>query len=254
MVWSHVMRPLIVPDFADACADLANVLHSHLTMEAPKVLEAGGGALSHVELPPSAHITVIDVSPEQLERNDYAHEKVLGDLHEHDFPSESFDVIVCWDVVEHLENPGRVLDAFSRWLKPGGLVVIAAPNPRSLSGLITKYTPHWFHVWALKNILAIKTAGQPGRGPFRTFMDPAMYPTQMAKNLEERGLRVVHLRCYASVRLEHLKQASPVVSRAFKAALGVLKIASFGRWRPEQSDFHLIARRPKPEGSGYRAG
>ena len=37
-------------------------------------------------------------------------------------------------------------------LKPGGMILIGAPNPRSLSGVVTKYSPHWFHVWFYRHI------------------------------------------------------------------------------------------------------
>ena len=132
-----------------------------------------------------------------------------------------------------------------RWVRPGGVIVIAAPNPRSLSGQITKHTPHWFHVWVLKHVFRSPHAGEPGVGPFPTFMDPAMYPEALAGLVHESGLRLVHMRCYASHRLEHLQQHRPLLGRAFTTTLRALRAASRGRWQHEQSDFHLIAQKPQ---------
>lgn len=241
--WQVTIPRMLAADYRDADAELAATLATCIR-EGARVLEAGGGSLSHVCLPPRAHITVIDLSPEQLVRNHYADVKVQGDLHTHEFAPDSFDVILCWDVIEHLENPRRVFESFVRWVRPGGVIVIAAPNPRSLSGQITKHTPHWFHVWVLRHVFRAPRAGEPGVGPFPTFMDPAMYPEALAGLVRERGLRLVHMRCYASGRLEHLQQQRPLLGRVFTTTLRALRAASRGRWQPEQSDFHLIAQKP----------
>ena len=47
-----------------------------------------------------------------------------------DFVPESFDVIICGDVLEHLRDPWGVLAYLKRFLKPGGRFVISLPNIR----------------------------------------------------------------------------------------------------------------------------
>ena len=44
------------------------------------------------------------------------------------FPSGSYDAIVCADVLEHLPDPGRVLDQLQAMLAPGGQLLISIPN------------------------------------------------------------------------------------------------------------------------------
>ena len=51
---------------------------------------------------------------------------------------------------------------FCESLKQGGLILIGAPNPKSLSGVVTKYSPHWFHVWFYRHVRGDKNAGLPG--------------------------------------------------------------------------------------------
>ncbi len=43
----------------------------------------------------------------------------------------SIDAIVAWHVLEHLPCPREFLEASAAALRPGGLLVIAAPNPRA---------------------------------------------------------------------------------------------------------------------------
>ena len=43
----------------------------------------------------------------------------------------TFDVIALWHVLEHLRDPMRVLGAAARALAPGGILIVAAPNPES---------------------------------------------------------------------------------------------------------------------------
>jgi 2-polyprenyl-3-methyl-5-hydroxy-6-metoxy-1,4-benzoquinol methylase len=43
--------------------------------------------------------------------------------------SEPVDVIALWHVIEHLHNPFALIFSAARRLKPGGIIVIAAPNP-----------------------------------------------------------------------------------------------------------------------------
>lgn len=240
------MKPNDTYDDEDAAREVAAAVQEVLqTMSAPEVFEAGGGSLCHVVLPHDARITAIDISPEQLDRNDYAQTKILGDLHTHELPPDSFDVIVCWNVVEHLERPDKVVDSFVKWVRPGGLIIIAAPNPSSLSGLITKYTPHGFHVFVLKRIFRSPTAGLPGHAPFPTFMHPAMTPAALERSLREQGLKILHLRRYASIRERILKERRPWISAAYQATLATLRVLSLGRWHPEYSDYHLVAQKPQ---------
>ena len=42
-------------------------------------------------------------------------------------PDGSFDAILCSEVLEHVPEPDRALDEFSRLLKPGGTLILTAP-------------------------------------------------------------------------------------------------------------------------------
>jgi ubiquinone/menaquinone biosynthesis C-methylase UbiE len=63
--------------------------------------------------------------------------------------SSSFDIVVCCEVVEHVESPQRVLAEIHRVLKEGGLLLISTPNYLNLSWLFLRLAgdvlnkPNW---------------------------------------------------------------------------------------------------------------
>jgi 2-polyprenyl-3-methyl-5-hydroxy-6-metoxy-1,4-benzoquinol methylase len=52
----------------------------------------------------------------------------VGDVLDAPFPPGSFDVITCFDVLEHLYEPRLVMAKVREWLKPGGVFYFLVPN------------------------------------------------------------------------------------------------------------------------------
>jgi 2-polyprenyl-3-methyl-5-hydroxy-6-metoxy-1,4-benzoquinol methylase len=133
--------------FTDFQAALS-CLQKHLgQLESLNVLEAGCGAKSNLDLK-SCAVIGIDISQNQLDRNRSLQVKICADLHtyENEAWRHGVDLIVCWDVLEHLETPRRVLEKFREWTKPEvGRLVLALPNPQSLKGYVTKHSPFVLH-------------------------------------------------------------------------------------------------------------
>lgn len=59
-------------------------------------------------------------------------------------------VIALWHVLEHLPRPGRLLDAAAANLAPGGVLVVATPNPQALSFRLQG--ARWAHVDAPRHL------------------------------------------------------------------------------------------------------
>ena len=55
----------------------------------------------------------------------------MGDILGAPFPPESFDVITCFDVLEHVYEPRQVVEKVATWLKPGGIFYFQVPNINS---------------------------------------------------------------------------------------------------------------------------
>ena len=58
---------------------------------------------------------------------DYSNLDIVSDITDIPLEKESLDVILCVEVIEHLENPLLAFQEFSRLLKNGGKLILTAP-------------------------------------------------------------------------------------------------------------------------------
>jgi SAM-dependent methyltransferase len=64
-----------------------------------------------------------------------------------------FDVIVLWQVIEHLADPWAIISAAAQKLAPGGVLVLDTPNPEAFQfRLLGRY---WTHVDAPRHVALI---------------------------------------------------------------------------------------------------
>jgi SAM-dependent methyltransferase len=75
------------------------------------------------------------------ERAGASAEFVHGDLLALPFDDDSFDLVVCFEAIEHVDDPGRALDELRRVLRSDGLLVISSPN----KGVYPAGNPHHVH-------------------------------------------------------------------------------------------------------------
>lgn len=185
-----------------------------------RVLDAGcgSGANGRRGVPEGTYLVGLDVSADALALNTHLDEAICGDLQTYRLEPESFDVIICHDVLEHLDRPSNALENLMQALRPGGELRVACPNVWSGKGLITKLTPHSFHVWVYQRLLGWAHAGKPGYGPFPTPMRLAMAPHTMKRFARDRGLHV-------DLRLES-PSASPDLPLALQLIWRLLALKS----------------------------
>jgi len=98
-----------------------------------ELAEVGSGGGHVLRMFPRARITAIDVSDEFLataRKNlaGYDARFVKGEVDKLDLPSESFDRIICTEVLEHTVDPEAILATIARLLRRDGVAVITIPN------------------------------------------------------------------------------------------------------------------------------
>ena len=108
---------------------------AQLLVEDKAVLDVGSGVGygSKILAEKAGSVLALDVSEEAVR---YAGERyagenielVVGDCHELPLASHSMDVVVSYELIEHLQGQKAHLLEVSRVLKPDGLTVISTPN------------------------------------------------------------------------------------------------------------------------------
>jgi len=210
-------------------------VQKHLSSRNPlRVLEAGCGSTSHLSLDPSWQLTGIDLSQRQLDRNTNLHEKVLGNLETHDWDTARFDLIVCWDVIEHLPNPNNALLRMMRALAPGGLLVLAFPHLRSVKGIVTKLTPYWAHVAFYRYFMG-QSNETAEANQFPTYLRRDILPDRIIEFSRINGLECCYSCSYEGPVQADLRRRNPIAN-AFFAGIKWIGL--------NDSDSMLILRRP----------
>jgi 2-polyprenyl-6-hydroxyphenyl methylase/3-demethylubiquinone-9 3-methyltransferase len=158
---------------------------SHYLGESAEILDVGcgGGFLSN-DLAIAGHrVTGIDLSAESLKvaaRFDRTKsvQYEVADAYTLPYPDQSFDAVTAMDFLEHVENPGAVIDEMSRVLRPGGLFFFHTFNRNFLSWLVVIKLVEWLVANTPKDMHVL-----------RLFIKPEELERYCASN----GLRVIKM-------------------------------------------------------------
>ena len=160
------------------------------------VLDAGCGSgrlFSYDLRGRAARIVGVDVQRE-LAGNANIEEPVLGDLAAIPFRDQTFDLIICKHVLEHLEHPPTAFRELARVLRPRGRLVILTPNRLHYVPLLASLLPHPFQRLVAR-----------GRGLALREVYPPRYrvntPRRLRRLARGAGLQVTEL---------HLFETAPV--------------------------------------------
>ena len=233
--WDHAMEVM--------SREIRSIKESGKVLE---ILEAGCGQKWDLDIGDGGYVlTGIDLDPEALririDKTKDLHEGIVGDLRTADFGQRTFDVIFNSFVLEHVPGAQQVLENFTRWAKPGGLIIIMIPDPYSAYGFTSRMTPHWFHVLFYRLVLGWKNAGKPGFGPYKVIYDRVVSREGIRAFCGENGLILAAE--YGMPSSHGLSDNSPKqkLVEVYKKALQVL---SFGRLRSDYNDIIFIIRKP----------
>jgi SAM-dependent methyltransferase len=224
-------------------------VHSILEAKLPatnlSIYEAGGGSTSFLPLNVlrRAHVTVVDIDEDQIRNNDYAQQTILGDIQTYRFAPDRFDLVICYNVIEHVPDLEAALLGFYGSLKQGGLILIGAPNPKSLSGYVTKYSPHWFHIWFYRHVRGDENAGLPGCAPFPTHFHPLVTLSNLEAFAKKHGLQVIYRKKYESPRYPEMRRRKALFAALVDAAATAMNFFLPGKTDVRHGDYHVILRK-----------
>ncbi len=136
--------------------------------EGDVVLDAGCGSgefgVMKVHGGPAGKIVGVDISNESLSRNQVVDERIVSSLEQLPSPDNSFDLVVCETVCEHLAHPQKVFSEFSRVLKKGGHVLIRTYNIWNINNAVSAFLP-----LPVRKIIKGQFISAPNEGTFPTY-------------------------------------------------------------------------------------
>ncbi len=203
------------------------------------VLDAGCGFQLPIDLPHDVHLVGIDVSDAALERNNNVDEKIVGDIQSYPLPPEAFDAVICWWVLEHVPHPRMAIVNIAGALRREGDFIIGIPHLWSIKGILTKLTPHRFHVWVYSRIFRLPDVGAPGVGPFHTYLHRDLSPGRLSRIMAGQGFDLVHERFYGDA-----PEPLPRPLRSMWRLVGKFaKLITAGRWKALEGEYVAVYRK-----------
>jgi 2-polyprenyl-3-methyl-5-hydroxy-6-metoxy-1,4-benzoquinol methylase len=194
-----------------------------------KLLEAGCGSASHLRFNAQVYAVGIDIANEELEKNTSVNEKIMGDIQDYSFPQDEFDVVICWMVLEHLPKPKDALLNLCRTVRPQGLLILGFPNLLSVKGIVTKFTPFWFHERFYK-FMKYKNPHFP------TFLRTDILPKRVAQFAEEHGFSVELCKLVEGGVSKKVRSRFRLADLAFSGIDAMTRVLSFGELQSPMLD------------------
>ena len=106
---------------------------------------AGPGAFSKRLAVEGYQVAALDRNPDQWVPGDIPFVTLNLDSGMSDSIKEKFDAAVCLEVIEHVENPWKLLRDIYGLLNPGGILVLSTPNVTSFLSRLIFFRKGCFH-------------------------------------------------------------------------------------------------------------
>jgi SAM-dependent methyltransferase len=200
-----------------------------------RMLDAGCGGICRVRLSVPTYTVGIDASDDQLARNADLDEGIVGELEQVPIAPDSFDLVVCWNVVEHLREPIETVDRLITALRNDGMLLLAWPNLRSAKAHLTRALPYSMHV-SLFRWLYPKAPVTDDRGPFETVLDKRLGPQYVVDAVRSRGLSLHDLVWYESHMQRRARTKLGLTGWRWRALRTLIAGLSGGRVDADRSD------------------
>lgn len=113
-----------------------------------RVIDAGCGRGRFVAAAAAAGYDSAGVEPTERgnfgARNMYGIELIQADIETAPVTPGSCDVVSLWHVLEHVPDPGQIVDVLKDWLRPGGGLLVGVPNFGSVQARVAR--TRWYHL------------------------------------------------------------------------------------------------------------
>lgn len=167
----------------------------------------------------------VDVSTDSLRRHKTLDLRSRSSLEALPFPDQSFNLVTCNMVVEHLPDPQLTFREFERVLCPGGVLLVHTPNTWNYAVMLAR---------VLKKVVPAKALVQLIRWSEER-QDADIFPTYYRINTRASITSILESLGFSCERLEMLVGPQPVCRVFAPIALCELLLMRAATWRPLRS-------------------
>ncbi|MGM0588345.1 MAG: class I SAM-dependent methyltransferase [Bacteroidota bacterium] len=135
---------------------------------------------------------------------------IVADITDVPEPDDSFDAILCVEVIEHVHNPVKALEELARLLKPGGTLIITAPFAS-----LTHFAPHHYATGFNKYFykyhfdrLGIHITEMQANGNFFEFVAQEIRRIPFCEEKYSKKITGLFYRIISSIMLSYLSKLS----------------------------------------------
>jgi SAM-dependent methyltransferase len=123
------------------------------------ILDVGSGrrpALALADRPPGCRYVGLDLLAAELERapagayDEYVVSDICDPVEE---LRDRFDLVVSWQVLEHVRDTRSAIASTHRYLRPGGTFVALLSGRRSVNAVLNQVMPERAGVWLMRRLL-----------------------------------------------------------------------------------------------------
>ncbi|MBC7247893.1 MAG: class I SAM-dependent methyltransferase [Actinobacteria bacterium] len=211
--WTRELHRRWVPGAPDGHAAYAALL-SELCPEGGRVLDLGCGSEAFLSfLLPRAEIIGVDRDEVSGPYHAYLRADLEGGI---PLGDESVDLAACKFLLEHIQEPGRLLREVRRVLRPGGHLVIMTPNvlyyPYAANLVLSRLLPQEWRMGLVGRLT--------GRGSDEVY--PVHYrcntPRRVRRELADAGYELLCLDTYGDCLVSAFCRTAGLIAVAYEAA------------------------------------
>lgn len=175
----HQINPIRLTYIKEKIVEHFGIFPKHV-----KILDIGcGGGLASIPLAKlGASVTGIDASEENISAaNSQAEKENLSVRFLHDTAEnhkELYDVILCLEIIEHVQNPEEFITSVAKLVKPGGMIILSTINRTYKAYALAIGCAEYILNWVPR-----------GTHEFTKFVRPS----ELSRYLSESDLKIQHM-------------------------------------------------------------
>jgi SAM-dependent methyltransferase len=185
----------------------------------------------------------VDVLQAERGHRPDADEHRTMDLDEVEIESETYDIVLCNNVLEHARDPLALLPVMRDALKTGGILVTVFPNVVSLKSLVVRLAPARVQRWFYTRVL--RTG--PGSDPARAVHSFSLRRSSLLRHARSEGWKVEYFSAYEGPVQKSVRHRIGLVGPPWRFFVVMTRVLTLGLLTAEETGIVAVFRKISSE-------